>query len=562
MTKRSDVNCWYSAAVRTAVVAGVFSLVVVVLLGVNFSKRRTVAMDDEKQLEAMKLQLREYPDDDLLAGAIRELDLEIRRERMRWLVFSSKGVLLLICGLSVMFASLKFAGVVSKKPPCPDGDSITAAKQVQQASVCCFAVSIGFVLLLVGAVLLAFRPVVNYMMEEAGADIGVQWRAFRGGDGSGVSPYTNVSLSFGEGGEGSVLWKSPVPLEGMNSPVVWDEYVFVSGGDKNSREIYCYNALSGELLWTGAVEFGGTASKDNTEPMEETGYAAATLAVDGKRVYGIFATGDIAAFDFSGKMVWSKSLGWPDSMYGYASSLTMYRNLVIVQYDQGAVEDGKSKVIALDGFSGQVVWQKNRDVGASWASPIVAEIGGESQLITCADPFVISYNAGTGAELWRADCLSGDVAPSSIYAGGFVFAIEPYNALVAIRPDGRGDVTETHIAWTAEDNIPDICSPVSDGELIWLLNTEGRLICYEVASGKRVWLHKFDDMFQASPSLVGDKLMLISEDGVVIVVEAGRKFVEIGKSELGEGCYASPAFAEGKVYIRGTENLYCIGGGE
>lgn len=564
MTKMSDVNYWYSGAIRAAIIAGVFSLVVIVLLGVNFGNRRTAEVDDEKQLAAMKLQLREYPDDEQLTGAIRQFDLEIRSGRMRWLVFFGKGVVLLVCGLSVMFASLKFAGTVCKKPPSPGGDVKTGVGQVRQAAICRFAVSSFFVVLLVAALLLAVRPVVEYAMEEAGGeDDAKHWSVFRGPDGSGVSRYTNVPLSFGEGGAGTVLWKSPVALGGMNSPVVWGDYVFISGGDEKKREIYCYNAFSGALLWTGDVPYHGPKDENVAEPMEETGYAAPTLAVDGKRVYGIFATGDIAAFDLSGKKVWSKSLGWPDSMYGYASSLTMYKNLVLVQYDQGAVEDGKSKLIALDGFSGQFVWQTNRPVGASWSSPIVAEIGGISQLITCGDPFVISYDATTGAELWRADCVAGDVAPSPIYAGGFVFAIEPYNALVAIRPDGKGDVTKTHIAWEADDEIPDICSPVSDGESIWLLATEGGgLICYEVASGKQLWYHEFDDTFHASPSLVGDKLVLISGEGVVVVVKAGREFEEISRSELGEDCFASPAFADGRVYIRGIKNLYCIGGGD
>lgn len=560
----AESKLWYRSALRVAVVAGVFSFIVIVLLGINFSKRMSVAPADETQLEGMKTQLREYPDDEQLTEAIRQLDVKIRHDRMRWLVFSGKGVFLAVCGLSILFGSLKFAGAVSKQPPCPEGGSTTAAKQVRQAALSRWAVSVVFVVLLAGAVLLAFKPGVEYLMEDtSGADIGVQWTSFRGGDGSGVSPYVDVPVSFGAEGEGVVLWKSPIPLDGMNSPVVWGEYVFVSGADEENREIYCYSVSSGELLWTGKVPYQASEDEDFIEPMEDTGYAAPTLVVDSKRVYGLFATGDIAAFDFTGKSIWSKSLGVPDNMYGYSSSLTMYRNLVLVQYDQGVAEDGKSKVIALDGFSGQVVWQTNRPVGSSWASPIVAEIDGVSQLITSADPFVISYDSATGAELWRAECLSGDVAPSSVYAGGFVFAIEPYSALFAIRPDGTGDVTETHIAWDADDEIPDICSPVSDGELIWLLNTEGGLVCYEVASGEKVWFHEFDDdMFQSSPSLLGDKLMLISEKGVVVIVKAGREFGEISRSELGEGCYASPAFADGRVYIRGVEHLYCIGRGQ
>jgi outer membrane protein assembly factor BamB len=265
-------------------------------------------------------------------------------------------------------------------------------------------------------------------------------------------------------------------------------------------------------------------------------------------------------------------LGIPDSSYGYASSLAMYRNLILIQYDQGGPDDGISRLIALDGFSGQTVWETKRPVPNSWSSPIVTKVGDQFQLITCGDPWVIAYDPAKGTELWRAKCLYGDIAPSPTYANGLVFAIEPYSKLVAIRPDGRGDVTETHIAWSTEEGGPDICSPVSNGELIFLLATEGFLTCYKVADGKRLWEQDLRENFFASPSLVpapasgeasrgsgGDKLYLLTEDGVMFIVQAGPEYKELARCELGEECRASPAFADGRIYIRGLENLYCIG---
>jgi outer membrane protein assembly factor BamB len=283
------------------------------------------------------------------------------------------------------------------------------------------------------------------------------------------------------------------------------------------------------------------------------------VVTDGRRVYAIFATGDIGCFDFNGKRIWTRSLGIPDSSYGYASSLAMYRNLILIQYDQGGPDDGMSKMIALDGFTGQTVWETKRPVPNSWSSPIVTEIGEQFQLLTCGDPWVIAYDPAKGTELWRAKCLAGDIAPSLIYANGLVFAIEPYSKLVAIRPDGRGDVTETHIAWSLEEGAPDICSPVSNGELIFLLSTEGLLSCYKVADGKRLWEQDLRENFWASPSLVGDKLYLLTEEGVMLIVQSGPEFKELARYELGEECRASPAFADGRIYIRGLENLYCIG---
>ena len=216
-------------------------------------------------------------------------------------------------------------------------------------------------------------------------------------------------------------------------------------------------------------------------------------------------------------------------------------------------------MLALDIFSGTTVWEASRPVGGSWTSPIVAKIAGQSQLITCADPWVISYNPANGSELWRADCLGTDVAPSPIYAGGMVFGIHPYSSLVAIKPTGSGDVTKTHIAWEATDNIPDICSPVSDGKVIFLLETYGILTCYNISNGAKLWEEDLKTSFMASPSMVDDRLYLLSEKGIMFIAKAGDGYAELAKCPLGEKCYSSPAFADGRIYIRAVENLYCIG---
>jgi outer membrane protein assembly factor BamB len=215
--------------------------------------------------------------------------------------------------------------------------------------------------------------------------------------------------------------------------------------------------------------------------------------------------------------------------------------------------------MALNVLSGVTIWEAQRPVPNSWATPIVTRIGNQYQVITCGDPWVIAYDTANGAELWRAKCLGGEIASSPIYANGLVLAIEPYTKLVAIKPDGQGDVTKTHIAWTVEDSTPDICCPVSAGELVFLLTSEGKLTCYKVKDGTKVWDKDLKENFQASPSLVGNRLYLLSEKGIMFIVEAGMEYKQLAKCELGEDCHASPAFADGHIYIRGQENLYCIG---
>jgi outer membrane protein assembly factor BamB len=332
----------------------------------------------------------------------------------------------------------------------------------------------------------------------------------------------------------------------------------LSGGDPNGLQVYCFDGSSGDLLWADDVERVPDADEEPFEPQEYTGFAAPTVVTDGRRVCAIFATGDVGCFDFDGRKLWTRNLGTPDSAYGYASSLAMYRNLLLIQYDQGLEEDEKSKLIALNTFSGDVAWETKRPVGSSWTSPTAARVGSQDQLITCGVPWVIAYDPANGAEIWRAQCLAGELAPSPIYADAKVFVVEPYTQLVAIRADGRGDVTKTHIAWVNEDGGPDICSPVSDGELIFLLMTDGLLICYRLTDGTMVWEKDLETYFRASPSLVGDRIYLLSEEGIMFIIEAGAQYKELARCKLGEKAYASPAFADGRIYIRGLKNLYCI----
>jgi outer membrane protein assembly factor BamB len=131
--------------------------------------------------------------------------------------------------------------------------------------------------------------------------------------------------------------------------------------------------------------------------------------------------------------------------------------------------------------------------------------------------------------------------------------------MVAIKPAGQGDVTKTHIAWKAEDGIPDICSPVSDGTYVYLLDSGGLITCYKVENGQKMYEHELEEECRASPSIVGDKLYLLDLKGFMHIVQAGPAYKELGKCALGEECFASPAFADGRIYIRGTKNLYCIG---
>ena len=183
------------------------------------------------------------------------------------------------------------------------------------------------------------------------------------------------------------------------------------------------------------------------------------MATDGRRVYAFFANGDLAAFTLEGKLLWSKSFGVLKNPYEHASSLATWQGRLILQLDQGDTEEGRSRLYFLDGRSGQIVWQQPRKVPSSWATPVVFEVAGKSQVVALAVPWVISYAAADGTELWRVECLNGEVLPSPVLAAGMLFVVNPSDKLLALRPDGQGDVTKTHVIWTAEDKYPRHCQP-------------------------------------------------------------------------------------------------------
>ncbi|HYG34850.1 MAG TPA: PQQ-binding-like beta-propeller repeat protein, partial [Clostridia bacterium] len=385
------------------------------------------------------------------------------------------------------------------------------------------------------------------------------WPCFRGFEGTGFSSLTNLPATWDVKTGANIAWKTPVQAAGFNSPIIWGERVFVSGGDANTREVVCFNLKTGQELWRQAITNVPGSPTQPPEIPEMTGYAASTMATDGRRVYVIFANGDLAALTFEGKVIWSKGFGALKNAYGHATSLATWKDKVIVQLDQGDSEEGKSKLYALDGRTGQIVWQRQRKVGGSWASPTVIEAAGKAQIIVLAVPHAISYAATDGAELWRVDCLNGEITPSPAFAGGLVFVPSPSEKLVAIRPDGQGDVTKTHVAWSNEDNVPDVTSPASNGELVFTLTTMGLLTCFDAKDGKKVWEHDFETEFHASPTISGNRIYLYNQKGVAVVVEAGRQFKELFRTEMGEAIHASPAFALDRIVVRGVTNLWCLG---
>ncbi|MFC1714234.1 PQQ-binding-like beta-propeller repeat protein [Candidatus Poribacteria bacterium] len=563
----NTAQTWYRTFVWVAVVGGIFSLIVCALLISNYIQGKTEEPLESAELTELRTMLRDQPNDGSLKEQIRVIDLRLREEYFQRHQFSTYGAYLLIGGVAVFLIGIKSAFTFRKKLPMPQTETSEQEEESRMTKMSRWAMGVFALLVVCGALLLMIfgsgvqyptaseEPVITYPTPE---EIKQNWPQFRGPGGLGISAYTNVPTSWnGTTGEG-VLWKTPVPLPGENSPIVWGDRVFLTGATEEAREIYCFDANSGELLWQRAVENVPFSDPEPPEVAEETGYAAPTAVADGQRVYAIFANGDIVCFGFNGNRIWARNVGPFDNMYGHASSLAMHENILIVLLDQGGADDGISEIIGIDAASGRTVWETPRPVPNSWASPIVINTGTRHEIITCGTPWVIAYDPIAGAELWRAEGLSGDIGPSPVYGGGLVFATNSYAILAAISPGGQGNATETNIVWTAEDGLPDICSPLTNGELVFLLETYGLMTCYDAQTGEMLWEEDLGEEFEASPSLVRDQVYLMTMDGVTIIFKADRQFEEIARHELGEESNASPAFLDGRIYIRGKENLYCI----
>jgi outer membrane protein assembly factor BamB len=571
----------HRALAATTWIAGVFCAL---LLAVMLYHHFTATTNDpwkSPQLIALKEKLVADPKNEELKKEIRRLDFAFRQDFRRRLALDSLGGWLLLGGALALVLAAAQAAALTKKPslPQPKPDAAERALGLRSRARWSVTTAVGLVaaglLTLhwgIGKALPSTQQGWDKLLGKGGgaesaavvalptlADFQANWPRFRGWDGSGVSTKTNVLLSWDEKSGAGVAWKSAVPAPGHSSPIIWGNRVFVSGGTMAKREVFCYATATGQLLWQRAIENVPGSPAKVPEVPEDTSYAAPTMATDGQRVFAIFANGDLAAVTLEGNVAWSKAFGLLKNPYGHAASLAVWPGKLIVQLDQGDDERGGSKLYAFDSATGRVLWETSRPVSASWATPIVAEAAGKTQIITHGVPWVIAYALADGTELWRAQLLDGEVTPSPVFAGGQALVVSPSTKLMAVRPDGAGDVTKTHVAWTAEDNIPDITSPASNGELVFIATSGGIVACYDAKDGKKVWEHDFEMEVQSSPAIVGGRLFIIGTKGVAVAAEAGRQFKEIARSHLADKFLASPAFADGRMFLRGATNLFCIG---
>jgi outer membrane protein assembly factor BamB len=347
----------------------------------------------------------------------------------------------------------------------------------------------------------------------------------------------------------NTIWKTPVPQKGYNSPVIWGNKLFFSGADAQSREVYCYDRNSGKLLWKQAVDNIPGSPATSPKVTEDTGFSASSLTTDGNRVYAIFATGDIICFDMDGNRIWARNLGLPDNHYGHSSSLVMLKDKLFIQYDTNK----SRKLVALNSATGENVWETVRKGKISWASPILADINGKFQVVLSTDPMVAGYDPETGKELWSVDCMSGEVGPSPASGGGLIFAANEYAKLVAIDPLKNSKV------WESDEFLPEVASPVTANGLLFVATSYGVLACYDAVSGTKNWSKEDGPGYYSSPVIADNKLYIFDTSGKMRVFEVSKEEKLLGEGSAAEKVTTTPAFKDGRMYLRTPKFIYCIG---
>ncbi len=383
------------------------------------------------------------------------------------------------------------------------------------------------------------------------------WPNWRGPNGDGTSTEINLPVKWDS--ITNVLWKSEVPGTGHSSPIIWENKLFTLSAvsETNEKILLCFDVENGDLLWQKTIIKSDFENKHN-----DNSFASGTPATDGKLVYVSVLDKDdvlVAAYDFSGEQVWVQRPGKFSSPHGYSCSPALFEDKVIINGDS----QGEAFIAALNKTDGKVIWKVDHDKPAhSFSTPIFREITGKKQMIFCGNKEIASYNPEDGSRYWWVNGPSEDFCSSPVYNEKLnlvlVSSAWPQRHLLAIKPDGNGDVTESHVVWQTTKGAYYVPSPVCTDDYLFSTMTNGQVHCIEVATGNIMWTENLGKQY-SSPVLANGLVYMPNDDGVITVIKPGSKFEMVAQNSIGERMNASPAISKGKIYLRGDSHIFCIG---
>lgn len=409
----------------------------------------------------------------------------------------------------------------------------------------------------------------------AGSARGENWPQFRGPTGLGYSSEKDLPLQWGGENNANVLWKGALVGEGHASPIVWNDRVFVctarwpeSVTDRAKvipeHHVLCYSTRDGSSLWDVVIPAGPWLRTDfRSGP--GGGYAGPTPATDGERVYAVFGSSVIAAVDFHGQIVWRKEIEPHTFDVTIGSSPVLFRDTLLMLHAMTNKND--SKIVAYNTADGSVKWETRLpQIGFAHSTPVTIEVNGQPQLIVAAsgmgesDEGIQSFDPTDGQRIWW--CRGAGEAASAAFGSGIIYCDNGRGgAGVAIDPTGAGDVTKTHIKWR-QSHVPEgIGSPIILNDRVYRLHSPNVLKCWHATDGQQVFAARLEGVTTTWASPVADRSghLFFASAGKSYVLEAGPKFNVLAVNDLGDPNHASPAIADGQMYLVGTKNIYCIG---
>ena len=385
-----------------------------------------------------------------------------------------------------------------------------------------------------------------------------QWPEFRGPGGQGHAAAGQVLLEWSEAK--NVLWKVPIAGRGWSSPVINDGRVWITTsiaatGGASLRAVALDAATGRELLNVEVFELSDANLKN-----PKNSHASPTPIVESDRVYVHFGGDGTAALDAAtGAIVWAKKFPYA-SQHGSGGSPALHGDLLIFSGD-GHYE---AWVIALDKRTGNVKWrtERRKPFDQAYTTPLVISVDGRDQVVSVGAYRAAAYDAATGREIWFVRYEDGfSNVPRPVFAHGLVYITTGFfqPAVLAVRPDGKGDVTETHIAWSTTRGVPFTPSPIAVGDELYVVSDLGVLSCLDAKTGALHWQERLGGNHSASPVFADGRIYFLSEEGVATVIAPGKTFQKLAVNELDGATLASMAVAHGSIYIRSLTHLYRIG---
>ncbi len=390
---------------------------------------------------------------------------------------------------------------------------------------------------------------------------GDDWLEFRGPGGQGHALATGLPERWSE--TENLAWKQTIPGKGWSSPVVVGGQVYlttaVPEGEEDppaqSLRVMCLDEASGRVEWS--QELFQQPAGQRVHP--KNSHASATPISDGQRLYVHFGTWGTACLERDGTVVWKTTALKYQPVHGNGGSPVLFEDLLIINCDGADAQF----VVALDRRDGTEKWRYNRGLepvkGFAFCTPLLVEVEGRTQVISSGADAVVGLVPQTGEEIWKVRYKGGySVVPRPVTGQGMVFVCTGYDSptLLAIRLAGaRGDVTDSHLAWKLTKRVPLNPSPLLINDLLYLVSDDGVMSCVEAGSGETVWQQRIGGAYSSSPTWANGRIYVQSEEGETLVIEPGREFHEVARSQVGERTFASYAVAGGAIYLRTESNL-------